>query len=75
MIHELRTLNDIILKKDNISEKTRKKQLLIKDILKDDNCFMNMSIDTAFNILNDLCIPKEKIKETYNKLINFNNYE
>jgi len=75
MLNELRKINDIILKKDGLSEKMQKKQLLIKEILKDDNCFMNMNVNTSLNILNDLCIPKEEIKETYNKLINFSNYE
>ncbi len=68
MINNLRNIcNDLVNNSKNIEEK--KKYELILKILKDDSCFYKISIDDAFNILEDLKIPKDKLESTYISLV------
>ena len=46
-----------------------KKQLLIKEILEKENCFLKMNIEYAFSILRDLKIEEEHLKDVYSELI------
>lgn len=76
MIKKLRNTCQSLL---NSSKKENKKKYeLILKILKDDYCFSKMNIEDAYNILEDLKVPKEDIEKTYiflvsnslNKIIN-----
>ena len=69
MINELRIINErfIEINKDNPQE--LQKHILIKEILKQDNCFMNMSIEYAYSILRDLQIQESDLKRVYLQLI------
>ena len=45
---------------------------MIKDILIQKDCFLNMSIEYAYSILRDLQIPENEIKNVYTQLISQN---
>lgn len=51
----------------NINE--RRKFEIIKNILKDDDCFLAMDIEHAYAILRDLGVSKELIDSYYSTLI------
>ena len=71
MLETLRKRNiDLIEKYQNDTE-SFEKQLLIKKILSDKECFFKMSIETAYAILKDLGIAKDKLKEVYSELIDY----
>ena len=66
--------NKLINYYENIhDEKNLKKHLIIRDILKNEDCFFKMSIDEAFSILKDLKI--ENVKQEYQQLISPSNYQ
>lgn len=47
---------------EELIENDKKKYELILNILKDDDCFMKIDMDTAMSILNDLGVEeKEKV--------------
>lgn len=48
---------------------------IIKDFLKEDNCFLKINIESAIGILYFLGIPEDKILEYYEVLINPQNYK
>lgn len=68
MIEKLREINDRIIDQTN-NEEVKKKQLLIKKILKEDDCFLKMNIETSYALLRELMIPEEQLKDIYMKLI------
>lgn len=53
------------LYKKNMNTENEEKYRIINDILKDDNCFMNMDIDKATSILLDLEVPSKDVAKTY----------
>lgn len=69
MIDKLKEIaeENIEINKDK-PEELRKYQL-IREILNQKDCFLNMSIDYAYAILRDLQIPDDKIKDVYMQLI------
>ena len=69
MIDKLKEIaeKNIEINKDK-PEELRKYQL-IREILNQKDCFLNMSIDYAYAILRDLHIPDDKIKDVYMQLI------
>ena len=69
MIKELIKINDRLIEINKNNPKELKKHLLIKEILKDDNCFLKMDIEYAYSILRDLKFPEEDLKKVYLKLI------
>ena len=68
MIEKLREINDRIIDQTN-NEEVKKKQLLIKKILKEDDCFLKMNIETSYALLRELMIPEEQLKDIYMRLI------
>ena len=74
MINKLKEINEklILLYKDN--DEQLNKQLLIKKILKEPNCFFKMNIELAYSILRDLQFKNEEIKNIYLILIDEKNY-
>lgn len=73
MMDELKKINNKLIEMYQKDEESLKKQLLIKKILSEKNCFMKMDIETAFSILKDLEIPEFDVKNVYSKLISITN--
>ena len=69
MLERLKEINNSLIKLNNGNEKELKKQLLIRDILERENCFLKMSIEYAFSILRDLNIKEDYLKTVYLELI------
>ena len=67
-LNQLRKKADELLQSSN-NERDNKKYTIIKDFLKDDNCFLNIDIEHAFAILRDLGIDEEQISDYYSSLI------
>ncbi len=68
MIDELRKINRNLLFSAKTNEE-KKIQKTIMNILEDNNCFIKMNIEEAYNILRDLKIKEEEIKNTYTQLV------
>lgn len=75
MIKKLRSLNKSLINKYQNDLELLKKQLLIEKILKDDECFFRIKMETAYSILNDLDIPSNEIDSVYMELIDKKNYK
>ncbi len=73
MLNELRALNETYIKKASNDDEL-KKQMLIKELLKNDRCFFKISIKDAYSILRDLRIKQDKLKIVYEKLIEESNF-
>lgn len=73
MLNELRALNETYIKKAS-NDNELKKQMLIKELLKNDRCFFKISIKDAYSILRDLRIKQDKLKIVYEKLIEESNF-
>lgn len=73
MLNELRALNETYIKKASNDDEL-KKQMLIKELLKNDRCFFKISIKDAYSILRDLMIKQDKLKIVYEKLIEESNF-
>ena len=73
MLNELRALNETYIKKASNDDEL-KKQMLIKELLKNDRCFFKISIKDAYSILRDLRIKQDKLKIVYEKLIDESNF-
>ena len=69
MLENLKKINNVLIETNFNDEKELKKQLLIKEILKKENCFLKMNMKYAFSILRDLKIDEENVKDVYCKLI------
>lgn len=69
MIDKLKDINKqlILLNKDN--KKELDKQLIIKKILEEKDCFLKMSIENAYGILRDLKIDEMDLRKVYMELI------
>ncbi|MCH5167659.1 MAG: hypothetical protein J1F35_07220 [Erysipelotrichales bacterium] len=59
---------------DDLLSTDVEKYMTISNILKNDNCFFEMDIDTAYKILEDLNVKKEDISKVYLDLIKIENY-
>lgn len=64
--------NKELLEKYNNNQTLKEKQLIIARFLKNKNCFFNIRIEEAYNILKDLEI--ENYEEVYLELISYNTY-
>lgn len=73
MINKLKKINEELIESIT-DQKEREKQLIIKKILKEKNCFFKMDIYAAFLILSDLKIKEEEIKRIYEELIDSKNF-
>lgn len=70
MIEKLQLLNDNFIATLQNNPQELKKHQLIKDILNNKDCFLNMEIEVAYSILRDLQIPETELKKIYLELIN-----
>ena len=69
MIKELKNINNKLIDLYQNNKEELNKQLLIKEILNEPNCFLKIDIETAYKILKDLQIPDENLKIIYERLI------
>lgn len=72
MIENLRKINEKMLIKYKDNNEALKRQLIISSLLKNDDCFFKISMEDAYNILNDLEIIN--YQETYLQLISYLKY-
>ncbi len=72
MLEQLRDKNEHLIELNKNNPGVLEKQLLIKKLLKNKDCFFKMNIETAYSILKDLEI--DNIKDTYSDLIDIKNY-
>jgi len=68
LLDKLRKQADILAKIEP------KKYTLIQKILKNDNCFFEISIEESYAILRDLKVKEEDLKLVYMRLISKENY-
>jgi|GEM_PF-910422 len=73
-IQELQKLNNALIKKHANSPELKARQLLIKKLLSDPQCFFKISIETAFALLKDLGIDEAERKNVYSVLISHSNF-
>lgn len=69
MISKLKTINERLIKVNKNNPKDLQKHKLIKEILNQKDCFLNMNIEYAYSILRDLQIPETDLKSVYCQLI------
>ena len=69
MLEKLKEINELLIESNDDNQNELRKQLLIKEILKKENCFLKMNIEYAFSILRDLSINEEDLKSVYCELI------
>lgn len=70
MIEVLKAINARLIVGHIDDPEELKKQELIKKILSEKDCFLKMDIETAYQILEDLKIPQDKMRNIYLELIN-----
>lgn len=70
-IVKLREINSNLIKKykNENDEKMLTMQLVISQILKNDNCFLEISIEEAFVLLKHLGFNEKETKKIYKSLI------
>ena len=69
MIEVLKAINSRMIAGHQDDPEELEKQELIKKILEEKNSFLKMDIETAYQILEDLKIPLEKMRNIYLELI------
>lgn len=70
MIEVLKAINTRLIVGHIDNPEELKKQELIKKILSEKDCFLKMDIETAYQILEDLKIPQDKMRNIYLELLN-----
>lgn len=69
MIDKLKIITEKYIEVNKNNPKELKKFELIREILNQKNCFLNMSVEYAYSILRDLQIPESELKNVYLQLI------
>jgi len=69
MIDKLKMITEKHIEANKDNPEKLKKYKLIKEILNQKDCFLNMSIEYAYSILRDLQIPESELKNVYLQLI------
>ena len=69
MIEKLKSINEKLINLNKNNDEELKKQLLLKKILEEKDCFLKINIEHAYSILRDLKIPEEDLKKVYIELI------
>ena len=72
MLLKLKKKNEELILQYANNQRKLEKQLLIKKLLSEKNCFLQMNIETAYSILRDLELPEKSFKKIYLQLISFN---
>lgn len=69
MIDKLKLITEKYIESNKDNPDELKKYNLIKEILNQKDCFLNMNIECAYSILRDLQIPEKDLKNVYTQLI------
>jgi hypothetical protein len=69
MIDNLKVVNDKLICLYQNKPDELKKQLLIKKILKEKDCFKKMDVKVSLALLKDLRVPSDKVIDVYRELI------
>lgn len=69
MINKLKKINEKLININQNNDTELKKQMLIKKILEEKDCFLKMDIERAYAILRDLGISEEDLRKVYIELI------
>lgn len=69
MIDKLKDITDKLIEINKDNPKELEKYKLIKEILNQKDCFLNINIEYAYSILRDLQIPENELKNVYLQLI------
>lgn len=69
MIDKLKMITEKHIEANKDNPEKLKKYKLIKEILNQKDCFLNMSIEYAYSILRNLQIPESELKNVYLQLI------
>ncbi len=75
MIDKLKMITEKYIEANKENPEELKKYELIRNILNQKDCFLNMRIEYAYSILRDLQIPENEIKNVYTQLINLSQNE
>lgn len=68
-IEELRIMNDTMIKYLNSLGIESKRNEVIRQILKDDDCFSKINKDDAYIILEDIGVNKREIPYVYESIV------
>lgn len=74
VLQKVREVTNRLLLSENISKEKKQRLELISNILKDDQCFFKIDVDTAYNIIRDLGFSHEETKSIYKELISSKNF-
>ena len=69
MIDKLKIITEKHIEANKDNPENLKKYKLIKEILNQKDCLLNMSIEYAYSILRDIKIPESELKNVYSQLI------
>lgn len=75
MLEILKQKNEKLIELYIEDEDKLSRQLLIKRILSEKNCFLKISVETAYSILRDLNVEESKLKQVYSELIDYKSKE
>ncbi len=75
MIDKLKMITEKYIEANKENPEELIKYELIRNILNQKYCFLNMRIEYAYSILRDLQIPENEIKNVYTQLINLSQNE
>ena len=74
MLQKVREVTNRLLLSESISAEKKIRLELIKNILKDDQCFFKIDVDTAYKIIRDLGFSHEETIGIYKELISSKNF-
>lgn len=71
-LKDIRLINESMIKYLENLGKNPQRNVIIKNILEDDNCFKKMSKEDAYIVLKDIGVSEEKIDSIYLNLVSNN---
>lgn len=75
MIEQLRMIAIRLMQEKKDSPEEVKKYQLIEEMLKNNQCFFELDIETSYAILRDLGFKEDDLEKVYSLLIDSSNYQ
>lgn len=75
MIEQLRMIATRLMQEKKDSPEEVKKYQLIEEMLKNNQCFFELDIETSYAILRDLGFKEDDLEKVYSLLIDPSNYQ
>lgn len=75
MIEQLRMIAIRLMQEKKDSPEEVKKYQLIEEMLKNNQCFFELDIETSYAILRDLGFEEDDLEKVYSLLIDSSNYQ